>query len=165
MKTIQNALTFLDTVTDPSLIVSVINLIKTYPNLFVTRTFSKALGSAGIRVGTIHSQQENIKLLLQYRDMYEITGLSLKWIETLLDNYLYVQEYIDRVKKTKAFLLDKFKKNNIQHITSESNWIHIRGDFTIPENIELRKDCKVLDLGDDWIRLCISENIEDYNWL
>ena len=97
--------------------------------------------------------------------MYEITGLSLKWIETLLDNYLYVQEYIDRVKKTKAFLLDKFKKNNIQHITSESNWIHIRGDFNIPENIELRKDCKVLDLGDDWIRLCISENIEDYNWL
>ena len=144
---------------------SVISLIKTYPNLFVTRTFSKALGSAGIRVGTIHSKHENIKLLLQYRDMYEITGLSLKWIETLLDNYLYVQEYIDRVKKTKTFLLDKFKNNNIQHISSESNWIHIKGDLNIPENIEVRKDCKVLDLGDDWIRLCVSENIEDYNWL
>ena len=33
MKTIQNALTFLDTVTDPSLIVSVINLIKSLPTL------------------------------------------------------------------------------------------------------------------------------------
>ena len=33
MKTIQNALTFLDTVTDPSFIVSVINLIKSLPTL------------------------------------------------------------------------------------------------------------------------------------
>ena len=142
-----------------------LSLIEKCSNLYITRTFSKGLGSAGIRVGTIHSQEQNIKLLNQYRDMYEITGLSLKWIEVLLEHHYYIEEYINKVKDTKKFLLDKLKKKNIQHITSESNWVHIRGDFNIPENIELRKDCKILDLGNDWIRLCVSEDIEDYNWI
>jgi histidinol-phosphate aminotransferase len=48
---------------------SSIALIEEYPNLYVTRTFSKAYGSAGARFGLVFSQKENIENMNQYRDV------------------------------------------------------------------------------------------------
>ena len=40
---------------------SIINEINNYPNLFITRTFSKGFGAAGCRVGMVFSNEENIE--------------------------------------------------------------------------------------------------------
>ena len=45
------------------------HLIKDFPNLYVTRTFSKALGSAGVRAGVLLSNKDNIEKVTQYRDI------------------------------------------------------------------------------------------------
>jgi len=145
--------------------VSSIPLIKTNTNLFVTRTFSKALGSAGIRFGTILSQRENIQKLSQYRDMYETSGITLKWVEVLLSNDYYIESYIKKIKETKLLLEDNLRENNIEFITSESNWIHIRGQFNIPNTLEIKSNCTVPGRGSDWIRLCIAEDINKYDWI
>jgi len=65
---------------------SSIELIEKYDNLYACRTFSKALGSAGMRIGILLSQKQNIEHTLQYKDMYENSGLAIRWIETVLDH-------------------------------------------------------------------------------
>ena len=54
-----------------------ISLIKKYENLIITRTFSKAWGLAGIRVGYAISNPENISQLRKLKPIDEISSLSM----------------------------------------------------------------------------------------
>lgn len=146
---------------------SCIDLIDTYSNLYVTRTFSKAYGSAGTRFGTIFSQESNIKKMNQYRDMYEISGLTLKWIKLICNNKTIADSYISDVKHTRGELLISLYECGIKFIPSQSNWFHIKeSDLReLPKNIEFKKDCVIPNRGSDWIRLQITDNIKDYIWI
>ena len=58
---------------------SMIQYIDEYPNLIVTRTFSKGFGAAGCRVGMTFAHKDTIEPISKFRQMYEITGVSLKY--------------------------------------------------------------------------------------
>ena len=149
---------------------SCIELIDKYPNLYVTRTFSKAYGSAGARFGVIFSQKQNIDSMTQYRDMYEVSGPTSKWIQTICKNKDFADEYIENVKKTRSELLIKLYKKGIRFIPSVCNWFHIReGDLPRLNAVEIdvvfKKNCVIPQRGDDWVRLQITDNIKDYDWI
>lgn len=146
---------------------SCIDLIDYYDNLYVTRTLSKAGGSAGIRFGVIFSQKKNIEKMNQYRDMYEITGQTLKWVKLLLQNKKIIDTYVNKVKNTRRDLMIALYNMGINLIPSQSNWFHIREkDLNkLPKNIIFKKNCKIPERGNDWIRLQITDNINDYNWI
>ena len=146
---------------------SSLSLIENYSNLYVTRTFSKAYGSAGARFGLIFSQKTNIDYMIQYRDMYEITGQTLRWVQTLCKNKDVADEYISNVKKTRSDLLIKLYDKGIKFIPSSSNWFHVKESDLgkLPENIVFRKNCVVPGRGNNWVRLQITDNIKDYNWI
>lgn len=141
---------------------SLIDLIDKYSNLYVTRTFSKAFGSAGARFGLIFTNKNNIDNILQYRDMYEITGLTLRWVSVLLKNLDKYEKYINDVKRNRKFLIKEFNKLGYDVITSNCNWIHVKGFKNLPENIIFRKDCSLPNRNDNWIRLQITDNLNDY---
>ena len=65
---------------------SLVKYIDKYPNLIVTRTFSKGFGAAGCRVGMVFSNEKNIELISKFRQMYEVTNISMKYCEFLLNN-------------------------------------------------------------------------------
>ena len=147
---------------------SVIELTKRFTNLYVVRSMSKALGSAGARVGVIISQNENIESLMTYKDMYEINGLAIKWIQTLLQNQNSISDYIQRVRDVKVELLPKLIKAGYQVHNGNCNWIHIRTNnpLELPPNVQFRTNCYVPGhYEDDWIRLQISANLKDYEFL
>ena len=146
---------------------SCIDLIDKYPNLYVTRTLSKAYGSAGTRFGCIFSQKQNVEKMLQYRDMYEITGQTYKWVETLIKNKEFADEYIESVKSVRGKLMVDLYNRGIMSIPSQANWLHIKeSDLPpLPENIIFRKGCTIPDRGDDWVRLCVTDNLKDYEWI
>ncbi len=95
---------------------SCIDLIDKYPNLYVTRTLSKAYGSAGTRFGCVFSQKQNVEKMLQYRDMYEITGQTYKWVETLIKNKEIADEYIESVKSVRGKLMVDLYNKGIMSI-------------------------------------------------
>ena len=55
---------------------SALSLIDRYPNLYVTRTLSKAFGLAGIRLGFLLSDPKNIEWLQQRTVPYSVNRLS-----------------------------------------------------------------------------------------
>ncbi len=142
-----------------------LELINSYDNLYVTRSFSKAYGSAGVRCGVIVSNESNINELYQYRDMYEITGPTIKWIESVLENSNIFQTHIKKVISNRDNIINFCMDNNIEVVESQSNWIHIRGDFELPDDIIFRKNCTIPDMGDGWVRLQITDDLNDYKWI
>ena len=144
---------------------SMIQYIDEYPNLLVTRTFSKGFGAAGCRVGMTFGHKDTIELLSKFRQMYEITGVSLKYCEFLLNNYKLVDTYIQEVKEEKRELVSMLKGYDV--IDSNCNWIHFN---TTDDNLKTKqifdkhkvlvKYCKLPhDDRKNWCRLTIQPNI------
>ncbi len=55
-------------------------------HLVVVRSFSKAFGAAGLKVGYTLANKELIALIHKQRPMYEIDNVSSKAIEILMDH-------------------------------------------------------------------------------
>ncbi len=86
---------------------TMIELIKSYKNLYVIRSFSKTFGLPSIRVGCLLSNSDNMTIISNYRSAYEISYPSLKIAEYFLDNYNIVDEYINECIKGRQFLMEE----------------------------------------------------------
>jgi len=147
---------------------SFIKYIDEYPNLIVTRTFSKAFGAAGCRVGMTFSNPHYIENISKFRQMYEISGVSMKYCEFLIDNFhlvdIYTQEVIEERKKVLTLM------KNFSILDSEANWIHfnthddnLKTKQILDKHKVLVKYCKVHPYGerDNWCRMTIQPGLSE----
>ena len=147
---------------------SFIKYIDDYPNLIITRTFSKGFGAAGCRVGMTFAHKDTIEPISKFRQMYEITGVSLKYCEFLLNNHhlvdIYCREVVDEKKKVVSML------KHYEVIDSNCNWIHFnnqddnkRTKEILEKHKVLVKYCKVHPYGfrDNWCRMTIQPGLSE----
>lgn len=83
---------------------TVIDLVDEYDNLIVFRTFSKAYGLAGIRLGFMVSQQENIEYFSKTRSLVESNTLSMTIAHYFLDHPELRDKHIKEVKEGSQYL-------------------------------------------------------------
>ena len=147
---------------------SFIKYIDDYPNLIITRTFSKGFGAAGCRVGMTFSNPHYIENISKFRQMYEISGVSMKYCEFLLDNYHIVDNYINEVIKEKNKVVSMLK--NYEVVDSDCNWIHFNNQDDNKKTKEilekhkvLVKYCKLHHYGfrDNWCRMTIQPGLSE----
>ena len=84
-------------------------LLKEDGNLVVVRTFSKAFGLAGLRLGFLASRSEKIEQLVQFRPMYEAHSAALAVGSYLLRNDHLMKEYVAQVKHSRQFLVEALR--------------------------------------------------------
>lgn len=117
--------------TDP---VDGIELLSQYPNLIVTRTFSKAYGLAALRVGYSISSPEICDLLNRVRAPFNVNSLALAGAIAALDD----QDYIERSRVVNrsgmAQLTTGLDELQLPYITSAGNFVAV--EFP-PERIKL----------------------------
>ena len=147
---------------------SFIKYIDDYPNLIVTRTFSKGFGAAGCRVGMTFAHKDTIEPISKFRQMYEITGVSLKYCKFLLDNHHLVDIYCKEVVEEKKKVVSMLK--NYEVIDSQCNWIHFNNQDDnkktkkiLEKHKVLVKYCKVHPYGfrDNWCRMTIQPGLSE----
>jgi histidinol-phosphate aminotransferase len=151
---------------------SIINEINNYTNLFITRTFSKGFGAAGCRVGMVFSNEENIKLVSKFRHMYEISGVSMKYCEFLLDNYSDANDYIENVKIEKKKIISLLS-DDLDVIDSDCNWIHFNNEIDNEDTIRVFDKHKVLvkycsiphDDRKNWCRMTIQPKMSNFDFI
>lgn len=98
--------------------------IDQYPNLFITRTFSKTWGLSSLRIGYILSNSENINNLLKIRGPYDVNQIAIVAASAALDNKQYMVEYVDEVVKTSIPLLVNYlKSKDLQFWPPSANFI------------------------------------------
>ena len=107
---------------------SCIDLINEYPNLVLLRTFSKAWGLAGIRLGYCIGDEEIINYLFKIKAPYNISSLTRKAFQEAFSNISKKNELVSSILAEKQFLIKELKEiNNIEKLfPSDTNYILIK---------------------------------------
>jgi histidinol-phosphate aminotransferase len=111
-----------DYVTDPSY-QSVVDLALATPNVFVTRTFSKAYGMAGLRAGYAIGHAPTIKTLQAYKMPYGLGTLTLGGAIVALGNQAHIDAERRRNTEVKAFTVKAFADMGVTGSDSQTNFI------------------------------------------
>jgi len=114
---------------------SCIYFLKKYPNLVISRTFSKALGCAGLRIGYLFGNDDIMEIINKFVPTYEISSLSAKFGSHLLDNQREINDYLLLIKQEKKKIGELCKKHNIPCILNHINTIHLK-----PKNMNKIKE-------------------------
>lgn len=146
-----------------------------YNNVCISRTFSKAWGGAGVRLGYIIGNTRILTYLNKWRLMHEVTGIAAKYGGYLLDNKQEMENYVSLVNKEKEILLDQLTKAGFDVIPSYTNWIHFndhtdnkradkilstRNDVAYKGNTQIPFDERL-----NWIRLTVGPNLHKQDFI
>lgn len=102
--------------------VSTIDLTEKYKNILVTRTFSKAWGLAGLRLGVIVGDPEKLELIARLRMPYSVNSYVAELAPDLLSCKKRVAEEASDLMKRKAKLIDDLSTLNLDIVPGSANF-------------------------------------------
>ncbi len=104
------------------------------PNLFVARTFSKAYGLAGLRIGMLLGDPDQIRSVRRVSSPYNINGVALACLPDALADQTFVRQYVAEVCAGRERLQDTLKSHAIPFWPSQANFVLAR--FGSPQFIQ-----------------------------
>ena len=107
---------------------STINIFREFENVLILRTFSKAYGMAGLRLGYCIGSKGLIKILEQIRLDFPITSISERLGIIALEDKDYLKEMREKLLKRKKQIYKCFEDSKIKYIPSDTNIILIKHD-------------------------------------
>jgi histidinol-phosphate aminotransferase len=108
---------------------SVVPLIDKYENLIVLRTFSKAFGLAGLRLGYAVANPNLASTIDRLPTPYAVNVVSLSMGRKLLENYAIVQKSVEALKIERRNLINKLNViEGIQAFDSKANFVLFNTD-------------------------------------
>ena len=105
-------------------------LIDEHPNLVVFRTFSKAYGLAGLRVGYLAGQRELVDAIRRTCIVYSVNALGQLAAEAALDDDDHLARTQALVRESKALLREELKRLGLPYVTGEGNFVMIQLPFS-----------------------------------
>jgi histidinol-phosphate aminotransferase len=102
---------------------TVLDLIGRVPNVIVTRTFSKAYGLAGLRLGLIAADDEAMRWLRRVISPYSVNSLALACLPAALDDRAYIETYVNEVLLARTEFAATLKDMGVPFWPSEANFI------------------------------------------
>ncbi len=121
--------------------VDTIGWVKEFPNLIVTRTFSKIYGLAGLRVGYAVAAPEVADLMNRVRQPFNVNNLALVGAIAGLDDHVFVAESFALNRHGMDQIVAGFKRLGLDHIPSHGNFV----TFAVPDGAAINE--KLLKQG------------------
>lgn len=107
--------------------VTAVHLLDTYPNLIITRTFSKAFSMAGLRLGYILAHPNLIAEFNKVRGPFDVNTCALYAAGAQIDNPVDWKHYVNEViSVSKPFIEGYFLKRNIEHYKGSANFLLVK---------------------------------------
>ena len=94
-----------------------------FPNLVVTRTFSKACGMAGVRLGYAVGAPAIISHVKKLQPIDHVSNFAVKIGEYILDHEELMWNYAAEVEKGKAFLLSELSQMDFRCQGGHANFV------------------------------------------
>jgi histidinol-phosphate aminotransferase len=109
---------------------SMVDLVSELPNLIICRTFSKAYGLAGLRIGYAVSNSINIDALRQRHIGWELSaGIApLSGAMAALEDDTFLKKVIKKNEEGRQILYQAFKKWGIEYNPSSTNFVYARSE-------------------------------------
>ncbi len=105
---------------------SVMSWIGEYANLVVTRTFSKAYGLAGLRIGYSVSHAEVADMLNRVRQPFNTNSLALAAAEAALDAEAHLRQSLKVNAEGMQIFTQAFDQLGLDYIPSAGNFICVK---------------------------------------
>ncbi len=102
---------------------TVIDLIGEIPNLIVARTFSKAFGLAGLRVGVLAAPVELMQWIRRVLSPYSVNSVALACLPAALADTTYLNWYVNEVLTARDEFESALKAAKLRYWPSRANFI------------------------------------------
>ncbi|MRR49682.1 MAG: histidinol-phosphate transaminase [Rhodocyclaceae bacterium] len=109
--------------------------VREYPNLVVTRTFSKVYGLAGLRVGYAIASAEVADLMNRVRQPFNVNNLALVAAMAALDDHTFIAESYELNRRGMEQIVAGLKHLGIEHIPSHGNFV----TFAVPDGAAINQ--------------------------
>ena len=96
------------------------------PNIFVTRTFSKAYGLAGLRVGVLVGDAQQMPSIRRVCSPYNVNAVALTSLPEALADQGYIERYVRETLQSRARLERTLQTRGIPFWPSQANFVLAR---------------------------------------
>jgi histidinol-phosphate aminotransferase len=105
---------------------TMMDAVGTVPNLFIVRTFSKAYGLAGMRLGILAGPSEHMAMMRRMVSPFNINVFAVECLRTALDDQEFVREYVTQIRTTRAWFRQEVEALGFKCWPSQANFVLIR---------------------------------------
>ncbi len=105
---------------------TVLPWIRKYPNLAVTRTFSKAFGLAALRMGYLFANPELTEVLHRAQNPFAVNSLALAAACVAIEHENYVRKYAGEIRANRAEFCRWLDAREIPYVPSAANFVLTR---------------------------------------
>ncbi len=100
--------------------------VRRYPNLLISRTFSKAFGLAGLRVGFAIAQPELTDLMNRLRQPFNVNSLAQAAAIAALNDTAFLDKSAQVNAAGYRRLTEAFEKLGLEYVPSSGNFVMVR---------------------------------------
>jgi histidinol-phosphate aminotransferase len=135
------------------------------------RTFSKAYGLSGLRLGYGLADENVINYLNNARQPFNVNYLAQVAGEAALDDEKFLNRTLQLTKEGKTYLYEELKKLNLRYIESATNFILVNMEMDSGRVFAemMKRGVIVRDMSsyglDKWIRVTIGNKKENKRFI
>lgn len=148
-----------------------IDYLADYPNLILSRTFSKAYGLASLRVGYMVANEEIISYINRVRAPFNVNHFAQVAAVAALSDQQFVQQSVEINRQGKQQLSEALSKRKLTFIHSEGNFLCVNFGARAAEiNIKLLHQGVIVrpvaNYGlTDFLRVSIGSHAENQHFI
>jgi histidinol-phosphate aminotransferase len=161
---------YIEYVNDPNL-QSAVEFLATFPNLMVTRTFSKAYGLAGIRAGFALANAGIIELIERIRESFNLNSLALLAATVAVKDQQHIEEVSFKNARQREWMCEQLQSMHLTVLPSQTNFllVYFGAQTAKIESILFAKGVMVrpmqgYGLG-DYLRITISTQADNERFI
>ncbi len=136
-----------------------IEYLKEGRNILILRTFSKAYGLAGLRIGYGITRQDIVTEMNKVREPFNTNSLAQVAALAALEDEEHLRKSIEINNIGKEFLYSEFKQLGLEFVPTETNFIFVKLSGITSQELYgrlLKKGVIIRPIGEDSVRITIG---------
>ncbi|RLG57567.1 MAG: histidinol-phosphate transaminase [Hadesarchaea archaeon] len=147
---------------------SVADLAPKSKNLLVLRTFSKAFGLAGLRIGYAIGNPKIIEVLESIRAPFNVNRMAQVAAIAALEDMSYLRKVVNAIRKERKYLRRELSKLGLRVLPSDANFLMVNVrplktdapklcDYLARRGILIRDLSNFRGAGPNWVRITVGK--------
>ncbi|MBR6470260.1 MAG: histidinol-phosphate transaminase [Victivallales bacterium] len=100
-----------------------LDFVEQFPNVVVSRTFSKSYALAGLRLGLAFAQEHLVEEMLKLKDSYNTDRIAQTLGEAALGDQNWLRDTCAKVRATRSWVTDELSKRGWRVLPSQANFL------------------------------------------
>ena len=118
--------------------------VERHNNLFVARTFSKAYGMAGVRLGVLVGPPEQIEYLRRFCPPFNVNAVALACLEEALADQEFVAAHVAQIRQERELFQKLCLDLGLKSWPSRTNFVLVRVGARCREFVDAMRRCGVI---------------------